>query len=57
MKVGDTIRIKKTDIIGVIIDVDKNDNKCYTVDFGALSLPAIKMYENEIERFETEREP
>ena len=49
MKVGDTIRIRKTDITGKILEVINNSGLHFTVKIN--DYPPIVLYEDEIELF------
>jgi len=44
---GDTVRIRKTDMVGTVTEVHTNSGRHYTVKFD--DLPEIVLYEDEIE--------
>ena len=46
MKKGDTVRIRKTDMVGTVTEVHANSGRHYSVKFD--DLPEIVLYENEI---------
>jgi hypothetical protein len=47
MKKGDTVRIRKTDMVGAVTEVHTNSGRHYSVKFD--DLPEIVLYEDEIE--------
>lgn len=56
MKIGDTVRLKGTALIGKIVDIDDTHEERYWVRCKALSSAAVRMSEDDIELAQVERE-